>query len=195
MGYPALIICCPHDLIYWFVWFRFDLASFHFCFYAVHVLVGLVFYWLFLLQMAIKYSSIYRMQAIALILAATFPILANVIYILRLGPYPFRNFTPLAFMITGLLTGMSIFRFHMLDLLPVARDKLLASIKDAIIVLDHRDHVVEVNQVAQRIFGIDLDFSIGKPIDSVFVDWPQMGCIRNWETQGMSQSLIRRPLV
>jgi diguanylate cyclase (GGDEF)-like protein/PAS domain S-box-containing protein len=127
-----------------------------------------------LLQMAMRYSAIFRMQSIALVLASVIPILANVIYILRLGPYPYRNFTPLAFLITGMLTGLSIFRFRMLDLLPVARDKLIASIKDAIIVLDHRNHVVEVNQETQRIFGIQVDSSIGKPLSEVFSDWPQL---------------------
>lgn len=141
---------------------------------------------------AFRYSSVFRMQTVAVVLASVFPIVSNVLYILRLGPLRYLNLTPLAFLISGLLIALSIFRFQMLELLPVARGQLIASIQDAIFVVDFNNNIVEVNQATQRIFGVDVANVIGKPVELVLNEWPDLlQCFLTLEKDTTRPSVIK----
>ncbi|MBI5033190.1 MAG: GAF domain-containing protein [Chloroflexi bacterium] len=112
-----------------------------------------------LARAAIGFRGIYRHQSTLLLLSTILPSAWNVIYVLGLSPVRGLDLTPLAFAITGWLLVITIFRFHLLDLVPIARDLLIENMTDGVLVLDVRQRVVDVNPAARRMldeFGIKI---------------------------------------
>ena len=91
---------------------------------------------------------IYRGQAAAITLAAGLPWLTNLIYVLNLSPWPNLDPTSLSLTFTGLAVILSVYRYRLLDIAPVARDELLENMIDGVLVLDLHDRVVDINRTA-----------------------------------------------
>jgi len=98
-------------------------------------------------------SSLYRAQTGILLAGTLVPWLANALYVLDLGPFPGLDLTPFAFTITGLVATWGLFRFRLLDIMPIARAVVIQGMSDGIIVLDAQDRVVDINPAAERIIG------------------------------------------
>jgi PAS domain S-box-containing protein len=105
--------------------------------------------------------GLYRRQLVALLVAVAAPLLGNAITIFGSGPL---DLTPFAFTITGLALTWGLLRYQLLDLAPVARDAVIDSMTDGMIVLDTLERVVDLNPAAQQIIGRTASTIIGKPI-------------------------------
>ncbi|MBK8023496.1 MAG: PAS domain S-box protein [Chloroflexi bacterium] len=82
-----------------------------------------------------------------------------------------RNPAPLAFSIGLIPVFWGIFRYRTFDILPVARDRLLENLSDAVIVLDMVNRIAELNLTARKWAGMDEAQAVGLSIDAVFPDW------------------------
>ncbi len=76
------------------------------------------------------------------------PWLGNALTIFGLKPFPGLDFTPFAFTISGLAVAWSLFRFRLFNIIPVAREAVIESMRDAVIVLDEQGRIVDLNPVA-----------------------------------------------
>ena len=112
----------------------------------------------------------YRRQTVILLLATVLPLLTDLLYTVGVTPIPNFNLTPVVFSISGVLVGWAIFRFRFLDLMPIARSKLVDIMGDTIIVLDEKGRLVDLNPAAQTIFGDAFRDLIGQPIAAVWTD-------------------------
>ncbi len=113
----------------------------------------------------------YRGQVGALLIAVLAPWLVNAITTFGLSPFPHLDLTPLAFTITGLAMAWSLFRFRLLDIVPVARNAVIESMSDAVIVLDQRSRITDLNPAAQRLFGRPLAALVGQPAAQAASAW------------------------
>jgi len=104
----------------------------------------------------------YRPQLGAALIGAAAPWLANALSIFDLVPFQHLDLTPFAFIVSGLCFGWGLFRYHLLDLVPVARDLVVERMRDAFLVLDGRQRIVDLNAVARRILGTGA--YIGRPV-------------------------------
>ena len=95
----------------------------------------------------------YRYQAIILVCGWLAPFVADVIYVFDLSPIPGLDPTPIAFALTGSILALGIFRFRLLDLVPIAREAIIENLRDGILVLDSQDRVVDHNVIAQTLLG------------------------------------------
>ena len=127
-----------------------------------------------LIRMIVTTRNLYRRQAAALLLAAAAPWIGNALYVFRLNPlHPF-DLTPLAFAVTALAAGWSLFRFRLLDLVPVAHGAIVAGMRDGIVVLDVRSRVIDLNPSAERIFHRSIATALGQPIEQFLADYPDL---------------------
>jgi PAS domain S-box-containing protein len=117
-------------------------------------------------------ASLYRGQAIALLIAVVAPWIGNALSVFGPSPFSLLDLTPVAFTITGLAMAWSLSRFRMLELVPVARNALIESMSDAVIVLDQHNRITDLNPAAQRLFGRPLSEIVGQPADQVASAWP-----------------------
>jgi PAS domain S-box-containing protein len=93
---------------------------------------------------------------------------AVIINIITLSLRPILDYTALSFGLTGLAMGWSLFRYRLLDLMPVARDQVFESMLDAVFVLDPAGQIVDLNPAAEQIFGVTSDRAIGKLMVEAF---------------------------
>ena len=120
----------------------------------------------------IKATNLFRMQTGTLLAGLLLPMISNVISLSGLSPFKDLDITPFSFILTGLVLNYGLFRFHLLDILPVAYDRLIESLPDGVIVLDVRERIVEINPSARKMSGVTLDV-IGKPVETVLGNWPE----------------------
>lgn len=115
-----------------------------------------------LVQAFLRSSYIYRRQIGILLLAALLPVAGDLLSTVGLSFFPYFDMTPLAFTLTGLVMAWGLFRFRLLDLVPVARDIVIESMGDAVFVLDAKDRIVDLNPSAQELIGREAAEAIGQ---------------------------------
>jgi len=125
---------------------------------------------IYLLRALFQFNIIYRPQNIVILTASLFPIVGNVLYVFRLLPYPGMDWTPPAFAITGILLGWSLLRFKMFKLIPVARNQIIDTMPDGLVVLDAENQIIDANPSIQKILQQRLKSLIGNKIGTFFPD-------------------------
>ena len=128
---------------------------------------------LLLARSALRTSVLHRRQGVGILLAAVPPWIGSIVYIADLSPIPGLNLIPMSFVVTGLLLLWTIFRFQLFDLVPVARDTLVESMSDGLLVLDAQNRIVDINPAAQQLLGTNLS-CIGKSAEEVLAKWPDL---------------------
>ena len=92
--------------------------------------------------------------------------------LLDIHPGPSLDLTPFAVTLSGLAIGLGHFRFRLLDafvgLLPVAHGAIVAGMADAVVVLDGRDRVIELNGAARWALGVRTETYVGLRADTAF---------------------------
>jgi PAS domain S-box-containing protein len=119
-------------------------------------------------------AGVHRSQAIVITIGTLAPLAANVLSIFNLIPLQGIDLTPFAFVITGLAMGWGLFRYQLLDVVPVARDTIIENMRDSVIVLDARKRIVDLNPAAQKLLGRPTSQVIGHPSRQVLADWPAL---------------------
>ena len=110
---------------------------------------------LLLIKCLIQSPKPYQKQVFFIIIAALIPYAVNIMYITQISPVPGFDLTPFAFTLTGILVALSIFRFKMLEILPLAYNSLFKKMGSGAIVIDSLKRIVEINQAAEIILNID----------------------------------------
>jgi signal transduction histidine kinase len=108
-----------------------------------------------LLALATVRSTLYGTQAGLLVFGAIPPLVANAAFSMGAEPafLPPLDYTPFAFIVTGPFFGLALFRFDLLERVPVARQRIIADADDGFIILDEDARVVTANPAAERILG------------------------------------------
>ena len=124
-----------------------------------------------LLQMFFRTRTPYRWQIGIILVGASLPWLGNMLSLAGIRP-PGLDITPFFFVLTGIIFTIGLFRIHFLDLVPVARDRLIETMTDGVLVLDNSDRIVDINPSAATLFGHQQEAVIGQPLETLLVHWP-----------------------
>ena len=122
----------------------------------------------------LRAPGLYRQQGWALLVGIIVPWLGNAIFVSGLSSVPTLDLTPIAFTLSALIFGWAVFRFQLLDLLPVARDALVDASADGLIVLDARNRVVDLNLAARKILNEPGGNVLGKPASQLLTMGPEL---------------------
>jgi len=115
--------------------------------------------------------STYRGQSITILVATIVPWAINAAYIADVTPV---DLTALGFTVMGSMFAIAMFRYQILDIVPIARSTVVDNIDEGYLVLDPNDAVVDVNQTAVSIIGTDKDTIIGQTFQEIFADYPEI---------------------
>ncbi len=118
-------------------------------------------------------DSLYRGQAFTLLVAVLAPWVGNALTLLGLSPYHI-DLTTLALAITGLAMAWNLFRFHLLDIVPIAQEAVMESMRDAVIILDEQKRIVDMNPPAERLVQHNASNMLGRSFEEVFSAWPEL---------------------
>lgn len=125
-------------------------------------IIGLII----LIKTLIKSSRKYRQQISILIMVGLIPLIFSGLYAFHVLPIVGLDFSPFALVIAGMLLALSIFKFHFLDILPVAHKILFKNMVNGVLVFDDNEKLMEVNSAASLI-GISQE-DINRNADEVF---------------------------
>jgi len=125
-----------------------------------------------LIRGSFRSQRIYRQQRLLVVVAALLPWIGNFLYLT--GAVKAFDPSPLAFSLTGLILAWGFIRWRLIDLVPVARESVVESLEDGVIVLDAHRVVVDANPCAARILGRSLDDLAGRPAEEVFAGWTDL---------------------
>ncbi len=128
-----------------------------------------------LFRTLLRSPRLYRGQIVALLVAVLSPLISNVLYVIEAKFLPPNmDLTPFSFTITNLAVVWGFFRFRLLDVVPVARDLVIESMSDGLLVLDLQNRIVEVNPAGARLIGRPISEIVGQPAGEVLAPWPDL---------------------
>jgi diguanylate cyclase (GGDEF)-like protein/PAS domain S-box-containing protein len=130
-----------------------------------------------LLRSIIRSPHLYSVQSRYLLLASLAPLGCHIFYIINPSIFGGADPTPVAFTMAGFFLGWAIFHHQLLNLHPIARERLMEDLTDGIILIDTQGRVVDANPMARRMLGTDHALHpdlIGQPIGQVIPEWPRL---------------------
>jgi PAS domain S-box-containing protein len=141
-----------------------------------------------LLQALLRTPNLYRGQLVTLLIGIFTPWLANFLTITRLNPFDPLDITPFAFSFLGVMLAISMTRYHIFDIAPVARERIFAEMRDAALVLDSRNRIVDINLAAIRLIGLkSTNDAVGKMAIEILHDYrnfvEQFGLVEETDTE------------
>ncbi len=95
----------------------------------------------------------YRTASFAMIAAVAAPWIGNVLYVSGLNPFPGFDTTPFSFAVSGAAAAWVLFRHRFLDIVPFARNRVIETMRDPVIIVDPVDRIVDCNPAAAALRG------------------------------------------
>lgn len=114
-----------------------------------------------------------RRRALFMLLGALVPWAMHLWFLSGTTPWGLDT-APLGIAVAGLFFSAGIFSFGMLDLVPIARERVFDAIAEAVIVFDIRDRLVDYNTAAQAILPALSKTPIGAPVAEVLSVFPML---------------------
>ncbi|MBN2618815.1 MAG: hypothetical protein JXR64_10950 [Spirochaetales bacterium] len=109
----------------------------------------------FIIVAFVSGGSLFKHQAKFIISGFVFPLIFNFIYIFKLIPNFNKDYSAIAFGLTGLLLFIGIYRFKLLHFSPVSRNIVLNDLLEGVVTLDSYMAIIDYNEVASRIFNLN----------------------------------------
>ncbi|WP_276360594.1 histidine kinase N-terminal 7TM domain-containing protein [Daejeonella sp. H1SJ63] len=113
-------------------------------------------------------DPVFKKQHLSVMIAAFIPWIANIAYLMGFRPMGHVDSTPFAFIITALAISVGLVKFKLMDIIPVARDKVIDAMNQGLIVADSMGRIIDLNRESRKIFSLRGESMIGRNIDSIF---------------------------
>ena len=126
----------------------------------------LLFSTILIINAVIHSLETYRKHGITILIGTFAPWIGNALYISGLTPHHI-DLSPFAFSLTGIAAAWGMSHFHLFDILPVARDMVIKSMNNPVIVLDMEDNIIYINPAARDIIRSPSISPIGQSITDI----------------------------
>ncbi|HNF94637.1 MAG TPA: histidine kinase N-terminal 7TM domain-containing protein [Anaerolineales bacterium] len=120
----------------------------------------------------IQPQSLYRAQALIVLLGFAIPLISWTLTLLGVQITPERDSTPFSAAIGNLIIAWGIFRFHIFEVIPIARDRVFEALADPVVILDKNNIVIDINAAMLTLMDKREHEVIGNPAKDVFNDFP-----------------------
>lgn len=125
-------------------------------------------------------NKMIKSQSLIMFSGTVMPVLCNMLYLFGFTPIGL-DVTPFGLLILAILYGFALFKYDVLELREIVKSVVFEEIDEAILVVDNKNHLVEYNDAASKVFswmnsdnvGVDISaFDYGNSLmnqkDSVF---------------------------
>jgi len=131
--------------------------------FALMALTGLM-----MMELLYRSKALYRGQAAAIFCGTVFPWVTNMMSLV--GSVE-GDLTPLGFLFSASLFTVAVVRYRLVDLVPIARNSVLDTVTDGIVVLDNSNRVVDMNPAGSSHLDVeDEQAVVGDDMAAVFDD-------------------------
>ncbi len=118
-------------------------------------------------------TPLFRRQVMLFILGSLIPWIAMIIYMFKAAPQGL-DLNPFALSLSGVIFSLALFRYRLLDIVPLARDVIFENMGDGVLVADNRGRMIDFNPAAGRMIPeIDRN-SIGSPLKEIMAPYPEL---------------------
>ncbi len=150
--------------------------------YTIYAYTLIVIGTLFFIVKYIAAPRLFRVQVGILLVGIIIPWITSIVTALRVIPFFLHDVVPVTFGISNLIIAWALFRYHLLDIVPIARDMLFENMADAVIVVDPRNRVMDANPAAYRLLAAEPESLIARNINTL------LPLASNWSDFGVDQS-------
>jgi len=109
-----------------------------------------------------------RGQAIIMTAGSLVPVACNALYLSNPEAFSHLDLTPISFSISGVVFFLGLFKYRMLDFMPIAREEIIRSMADGVVVTDTLGRIVETNDAVVALLSDAHETAIDRDISSVF---------------------------
>jgi PAS domain S-box-containing protein len=109
------------------------------------------------------YSSVWL-----IILACCIPMAGNSLYVFKINPVAGFDWTPISFLLSGIILAYINIRYNTFDLVPMAREKLIEIWEDGILVADQHLRIADFNQSFRGLTKAANEELYGKDLSNIF---------------------------
>jgi len=119
---------------------------------------------------ALRASPVQKRQSMTILIATAFPWVAGILYAIGITLVPGLNLAPVSMALTGTVLAVGTLPLRLFDLVPVARDRLVEGMGDAIVVTDASRRIVDFNPAARKLLQLPAG-TIGADVAGVLPFW------------------------
>lgn len=117
-----------------------------------------------------NFPKVYRYQTRLMAYGIAFPVLYNLLSISRILPIQ-KDFSPIALTFPAITFTISMIRYHMMDLTPISRTSVVEHLQDGVIIIDTKNRILDINQIARDLLQIESVETIGTNLGTFFPEW------------------------
>ena len=174
-----------HHLLWIRLWFdrvvRVERGPLNFLLLAWAILLPTLSVLLFL-RLSLRSRGVYRRQALMLFVGAALPLLT--FFLEPAGINPLAPLDPVILMwnVSSLLYTLAIFRFHMLEVVPIGRDTAIERMTNGVLILDADDRIVDLNPAAGEVLALSRGATVGRPAGQALAAYPDLSRLLEQKT-------------
>ncbi len=142
--------------------------------YLAYNYVALTWSTYLLARFILKHQKTFRSQGWVVLVASLCPWVASVFYMLNVNITDGFDLTPGSISLSGLLFIFAIVKVRLLDLVPIAREALVETLLEGILVLDDKNRVQDINEACKRQLGIEQEQILGEELSHIKLHMPSL---------------------
>jgi PAS domain S-box-containing protein len=127
-----------------------------------------------LVQAVFRSTAVHRTQAAVMLFGVLLPGAVEILDMTHMLPSIPVDLVSPTFAVTGLCFLPALFRWHLLDLPPVAWVAVVEGMDDPVVVIDPWRRIVKLNPAAERLFGRSSAEAAGALACEAFSHWPAL---------------------
>lgn len=144
-----------------------------------------------LIATSLRQPTLYRSQSALIVVAATIPLVVNILYVLGVDFSGGFDPTSLFFVFSAILVTIATRHYYFLRVAPMARDLVFRNINSGVIVVNQARRVTDINPAFADIAKLSSDEVIGMPLEQLLdLTFDTQGLLRN--EHGYSGRVIAR---
>lgn len=118
-------------------------------------------------QSARSGSEVSRRQARLLFAASLMIVFGNLLYLIEPPALKGVDWTSISASVSGILFLLALYGTRLLDITPIARDKLFSSLGDGMMVIDLQNRIIDINQIAAKMVQSSPEILAGRSLTEV----------------------------
>jgi diguanylate cyclase (GGDEF)-like protein/PAS domain S-box-containing protein len=120
---------------------------------------------------SLRTNRFFRRQYLIILIGSVIPFAASLFTQARYEELAGLDMAPISFAVMSILYAYAVFRHQFMDLLPVARGRLIESMSDGVLVVDAKGRIVDINPAMKSFLDDEPATLIGRNISEVLNLW------------------------
>lgn len=135
---------------------------------------GLILLALSMLGTNARHANLFfRRQYLIILLAAILPFSTSIFTQIIFRQLADLDLAPIVSSVSGILLAYAMVRHQLMDLLPIARGRLIESMSDGVLVLDAQDRIVDINPAMKKLLSENGTSWLGREFGAILKTWAQ----------------------